>query len=95
MHLEYPFLGVRQLRKILAREGPPDAGRLHPGTLMAKMGIAALYRKPDTSKRHPAHQVYPYLLRHLAIEQANHVWSMDITYLPMQRGFIYLAAVMD
>ncbi len=62
---------------------------------MAKMGIAALYRKPNTSKRHPAHKTYPYLLRHLSIERANHVWAMDITYLPMQRGFIYLAAVMD
>ena len=95
LHLEYPFLGARQLRKILAREGHPHAGRLHISTLMEKMGITALYRKPNTSKRHPAHKVYPYLLRHLAIEQANHVWAMDITYLPMQRGFIYLAAVMD
>jgi putative transposase len=95
LHLEYPFLGARQLRKILAREGHPRAGRLHIGTLMEKMGITALYRKPNTSRRHPAHKVYPYLLRHLAIEQANHVWAMDITYLPMQRGFVYLAAVMD
>jgi len=95
LHLEYPFLGARQLRKILRREDHPRAGRLHIGTLMEKMGITALYRKPNTSKRHPAHKVYPYLLRHLAIEQANHVWAMDITYLPMQRGFIYLAAVMD
>jgi putative transposase len=95
LHLEYPFLGARQLRKILAREGHPHAGRLHISTLMAKMGITALYRKPDTSKRHPGHKIYPYLLRHLAIERANQVWAMDITYLPMQRGFIYLAAVMD
>jgi putative transposase len=95
LHLEYPFLGARQLRTILAREGHLHAGRLHIGTLMEKMGITALYRKPHTSKRHPAHKVYPYLLRHLAIERANHVWAMDITYLPMQRGFIYLAAVMD
>lgn len=95
LHLEYPFLGARQLSRILARDGHPQAGRLHVGTLMAKMGIAALYRKPNTSKRHPGHKVYPYLLRQLAIERANHVWAMDITYLPMQRGFIYLAAVMD
>ena len=95
LHLEYPFLGARQLRKILAREGHPHAGRLHISTLMAKMGITALYRKPNTSKRHPGHKIYPYLLRHLAIERADHVWCMDITYLPMQRGFIYLAAVMD
>jgi putative transposase len=95
LHLEYPFLGARQLCKLLRREGHPHVGRLHIGTLMAKMGITALYRKPDTSKRHPAHKIYPYLLRHLAIERANHVWAMDITYLPMQRGFLYLAAVMD
>ena len=95
LHLEHPFLGARQLSRILSREGHPRAGRLHVGTLMAKMGITALYRKANTSKRHPAHKIYPYLLRNLAIECANHVWAMDITYLPMQRGFIYLAAVMD
>ena len=95
LHLEYPFLGARQLSRILAREGHPCAGRLHVGTLMAKMGITALYRKPNTSQRHPGHKIYPYLLRQLAIERANHVWAMDITYLPMERGFIYLAAVMD
>ena len=95
LHLEYPFLGARQLSRILAREGHPHAGRLHVGTLMAKMGITALYRKPNTSKRHPGNKIYPYLLRYLAIERADHVWAMDITYLPMQRGFIYLAAVMD
>jgi len=59
------------------------------------MGIEALYRRPNTSKKHPAHPVYPYLLRGLAIERANHVWSMDITYIPMARGFVYLTAVMD
>lgn len=95
LHLEFPFLGARQLSKILRREGHPHAGRLHIGTLMAKMGIAALYRKPNTSKRHPAHKIYPYLLRGLTIARANHVWAMDITYLPMARGFVYLAAVMD
>jgi len=95
LHLEYPFLGARQLSKMRAREGPPHAGRLHVGTLMAKMGVTALYRNPNTSKRHPGHKIYPYLLRQLAIERADHVWAMDITYLPMQRGFIYLAAVMD
>ena len=95
LHLEFPFLGARQLSKILRREGHPHVGRLHIGTLMAKMGIAALYRKPNTSKRHPAHKIYPYLLRGLTIARANHVWAMDITYLPMARGFVYLAAVMD
>jgi len=87
LHLEYPFLGARQLSKILAREGHPPASRLHVGTLMAKMGITALYRKPNTSKRHPGHKIYPYLLRHLAIERADHVWAMDITCCtPSQRG---------
>jgi putative transposase len=95
LHLEYPFLGARQLSKMRAREGHPHAGRLHVGTLMAKMGVTALYRKPNTSKRHPGHKIYPYLLRNLAIERADHVLAMDITYLPMQRGFVYLAAVMD
>ena len=59
LHLEYPLLGARQLSKILAHEGHPCAGRLHVGTLMATMGITALYRKPDTSKRHPGHKIYP------------------------------------
>ena len=95
LHLEHPFLGARQLSRMLAREGHPYAGRLHVGTLMAKMGITALYRQPNASQRHPGHKVYPYLLRHLAIERANHVWAMDITYLPMRQGFIYLAAVID
>jgi putative transposase len=91
LHLEYPFLGARQLRKILAREGHPRAGRLHIGTLMQKMGITALYRKPNTSKRHPAHKVYPYLLRHLAIEQANHVWAMDISVLQQHRRRLHVS----
>ena len=78
LHLEFPFLGARQLSKILAREGHPHAGRLHVGTLMAKMGITAPYRKPNTSKRHPGHKFYPNLLRRLAIERADHVWAMDI-----------------
>jgi len=91
LHLEYPFLGARQLRKILAREGHPRAGRLHIGTLMEKMGITALYRKPNTSKRHPAHKVYPYLLRHLAIEQANHVWAMDISVLQQHRRRLHVS----
>jgi putative transposase len=62
---------------------------------MRRMGIEALYRKKNTSQRHPAHAIYPYLLRNVPIERANHVWAMDITYIPMRRGFVYLAAVMD
>lgn len=94
LHLEYPFAGARMLRDMLRREGH-TIGRKHVGTLMRKMGIEALYRKPNTSKRHAAHPVYPYLLRNLAIERPNQVWAMDITYIPMRRGFVYLAAVMD
>jgi putative transposase len=93
-HLKYPFLGSRQLAKMLKRRGHV-VGRCHVGTLMERMGIAALYRKPNTSKRHPAHRIYPYLLRNLVIDRANHVWATDITYLPMKQGFVYLAAVMD
>jgi len=94
LHLERPFAGARMLRDMLkARRF--EVGRKHVATLMQRMGIQALYRKPNTSKRHPEHQVYPYLLRGLAIERANHVWAMDITYVPMARGFVYLAAVMD
>jgi putative transposase len=62
---------------------------------MKKMGIAALYRKPNTSRRHAAHPVYPYLLRHVRIDRPNHVWAADISYIPMKRGFVYLFAVMD
>lgn len=94
LHLEWPFAGARMLRDLLHREGV-EIGRRHVGTLMRRMGIQALYRKPNTSKRHPKHAVHPYLLRGLAIERANQVWAMDITYIPMAHGFVYLAAVMD
>src|SRR5206468_1696321 len=70
-------------------------GRLHVSTLMKRMGIEALYRKPNTSKPAPGHQIYPYLLRKLPITRPNQVWAMDITYIPMARGFVYLAAVVD
>lgn len=94
LHLEYPFAGARTLRDLLQAEGY-DVGRKHVGTLMAKMGIEALYRRPNTSRAHPAHPVYPYLLRGLSIQRANQVWALDITYIPMARGFVYLVAVMD
>lgn len=94
LHLEHPFAGSRMLRDLLRQEGH-RLGRKHVGTLMKKMGIQALYRKPNTSRRHDAHQVYPYLLRELSIEQPNQVWAADITYIPMRRGFVYLMAVMD
>ena len=94
LHLEYPFAGSRMLRGLLRQEGH-DVGRLHVATLMKRMGIEALYRRPNTSKPAPGHKVFPYLLRKLAITRPNQVWAMDITYIPMARGFIYLAAVMD
>lgn len=94
LHLEYPFAGSRMLRDVLRREGH-RIGRKHVATLMKKMGIEALYKKPNTSRRHAAHPVYPYLLRNLKIERSNHVWAADISYIPMQRGFVYLFAVMD
>jgi len=94
LHLEHPFAGARMLRDLLRQEGR-RVGRKHVATLMARMGIEALYRKPNTSRRQPQHAVYPYLLRNLAVTTPNQVWAMDITYLPMAHGFVYLAAVMD
>lgn len=94
LHLEWPFAGARMLRDLLRQEGL-DVGRKHVATLMRKMGIEALYRRPNTSRRHPDHPVYPYLLKGLAVTRVNQVWAMDITYIPMARGFVYLAAVVD
>jgi putative transposase len=94
LHLESPFAGARMLRDMLHREGF-KAGRTHVRTLMQKMGIEALYCKPRTTQRHPGHRIYPYLLRGLPITRANQVWAMDITYIPMARGFVYLTVVMD
>lgn len=94
LHLEYPFAGSRMLKGLLRAEGY-QAGRLHVATLMKKMAIAALYRRPNTSKPAPGHKIYPYLLRNLAVTRPNQVWAMDITYVPMARGFVYLAAVID
>ena len=94
LHLEHPFAGARMLRDLLSREGV-KVGRKHVATLMARMGVEALYRKPNTSRKHPAHKVYPYLLRGMRIDRANQVWAMDITYIPMARGWVYLAAVVD
>ena len=94
LHLEYPFAGSRMLTGLLKAEGH-EVGRLHVSTLMKKMAIAALYRRPNTSKPAPGHKIYPYLLRNLAVTRPNQVWAMDITYVPMARGFVYLAAVVD
>jgi putative transposase len=94
LHLNYPFAGSRMLRDMLRREGQ-TIGRKHIITLMKKMGIEALYRKPNTSRRHTAHPIYPYLLRDIRIERPNQVWATDITYIPMRRGFVYLVAIID
>ena len=94
LHLEFPFAGSRMLRDLLNHEGT-TIGRRHVATLMKRMGIEALYRKPRTSKPAPGHKIYPYLLRGVTIDRPNQVWAMDITYIPMARGFVYLAAVVD
>ena len=94
LHLDYPFAGSRMLRDLLRGEGV-EIGREMVRTMMRRMGIEALYRRPNTSKPSPGHQIYPYLLRGLTVERANQVWAMDITYIPMARGFVYLAAVVD
>ncbi len=94
LHLELPFAGSRMLRDLLAAEGS-KIGRRHITTLMQKMGIEAVYRRPSTTKPAPGHKIYPYMLRGLAIDRPNHVWATDITYIPMARGFAYLCAVMD
>ena len=94
LHLEFPFAGSRMLRDLLAAEGS-KIGRRHVKTLMQRMGIEALYRRPRTTKPEPGHKIYPYLLRGLEITRPNQVWAMDITYIPMARGFVYLAVVLD
>jgi putative transposase len=94
LHLDHPWMGSRKLRSMLARDGI-HVGRRHVATLMRKMGIEALYRKPNTSKKHPGHKVYPYLLRGMTIDRADKVWAMDICYIPMAKGFVYLCAVVD
>ena len=94
LHLEYPFAGARMLRDLLHQEGIV-VGRKHVATLMRRMGAEAIYRKPNTSRRNTQHKIYPYLLRHLAVTRPNQVWAMDITYIPMAKGFVYLAAVID
>ena len=94
LHLELPFAGSRMLRDLLNREGF-EVGRRHVATLMKRMSLQAIYRKPNTSKPAPGHKIYPYLLRGVSVDRPNQVWAMDITYVPMARGFVYLAAVVD
>ena len=94
LFLKHPLYGARRMALHLRREGV-RIGRRRAGRLMRLMGLEAIYRAPRTSAPHPEHRVYSYLLRGLAIERANHVWCADITYIPVQRGFLYLVAIMD
>ena len=94
LHLEHPFAGSRMLRDFLRRDGV-RVGRRHMRTAMRRMGIEAIYRKPNTSKPAQGHKIYPYLLRNVAVIRANQVWSTDISYIPMKHGFVYLIAVID
>jgi putative transposase len=94
LHLEYPFAGARMLQGLLSAEGC-KIGRRHVKTLMRRMGIEALYRRPRTTKPEPGHKIFPYLLRGIEVTRPNQVWAMDITYIQMARGFVYLAVVLD
>jgi len=94
LHLDFPFAGSRMLRDLLNAEGV-QIGRQRVATLMRRMGIEALYRRPNTSKPALGHKIYPYLLRKMPVTRPDQVWAMDITYIPLPRGFLYLGAVVD
>ena len=94
LFLKYPFYGSRQMARQLRREGT-EVGRHRVRRLMRLMGMEAIYQAPRTSMPHPAHRIYPYLLKGMKIDRPNQVWCADITYIPVQRGFLYLAAIMD
>jgi len=94
LHLAWPFYGSRRMAAALRREGR-SVNRKRAKRLMRTMGLEAIYQKPNTSRGHPDHKVYPYLLRGLVVDRPNQVWCADITYVPMAKGFVYLVAVMD
>ena len=94
LFLKHPFYGARQMVRHLRREGV-RIGRRRAGRLMRLLGLQAIYRAPRLSAPHPAHRVYPYLLKGLTIERANQVWCADITYIPVRCGCLYLVAIMD
>src|SRR5262245_47914469 len=94
LHMDFPFTGARMLRRLLAANGS-KVGRRHVKTLMSRMGMEALYRRPRRTKPEPGHKVFAYLLRGVEIARPNQVWAMDITYVPMRKGFVYLAVVLD
>lgn len=93
-YLETPWYGARQMTRHLRREDHA-VNRKRIGRLMQAMGLSAIYQKPNTSKPHPQHKIYPYLLRGLTIDRPNQVWCADISYIPLRRGFLYLVAIMD
>ena len=92
--LETPFYGSRQMQRWLRRQGD-TVSRKRVRRLLRLLGLHAVFQRPRTSQSHPGHRIYPYLLRDLAITRPNHVWCTDVTYIPLQRGFLYLVAVMD
>ena len=94
IYTKWPFYGSRKMVAQL-RDERSDVNRKRVRRLMRLMGIEAIYQQPNTSRKHPAHKIYPYLLRNLDIDHANQVWCADITYIPMAKGFVYLVAVMD
>lgn len=94
LYLEFPYYGVRRMHAALRDQGE-EVGRDHVRTLLRQLGLMAFYPRPRTSVAHPEHTVYPYLLRGVPITHVNQVWSTDITYIPMQQGWVYLVALMD
>ena len=94
LHLAWPFYGSRRMAAVLRRDGW-SANHKRVKRLMRVMGLEAIYQKPNTSRSHPGHKVYPHLLHSLVIDRPNQVWCADITYIPMAKGFVYLVAVMD
>ena len=94
IYMKWPFYGSRRMVAQLRGEGY-DVNRKRVQRLMRLMGIETIYQRPNTSRKHPGHKIYPYLLMNLVIDRANQVWCADITYIPMAHGFVYLVAVMD
>ena len=92
IHLNRPFLGSRRIADALQGH---SVNRKHVQRLMRKMSIQALYPKPSLSKVNKQHKIYPYLLRNLKIDRPNQVWASDVTYIPMDKGFVYLTVIMD
>lgn len=94
LFLDTPYFGSRKMTEMLRRQGH-RVNRKRVRRLMREMGLAVIWRKPNTSKPHPEHRIYPYLLRGLKIDRPNQVWCADVTYIPMPKGFLYLVAIMD